>query len=81
MCLSIGPLLELLITTHAREEPICIDEIVGPGKSIHNFRQAMIVTVIGLVKVGQFMEKPWLSEQLVKIITMVLMDGQCMSLH
>ena len=57
LCLNIGPLLELLITTHAREEPIFIEEIVGPKKIIQNFRQAMVVMVIGLVKVCQFVEK------------------------
>ena len=55
-CLNIGPLLELLITTHTREEPIFIEEIVGPKKIIQNFRQAMVVMVIGLVKVCQFVE-------------------------
>ena len=53
-CLNVGTLLELRITTHAREEPIFIEETVGPKNIIQNFRQAMVVMVIGLVKVCQF---------------------------
>ena len=56
-CLKIWPLLELLILTHAREEIILIEDIVGPEKSIHNFSQAMLVIVIGLVKVWQLVGK------------------------
>ena len=56
-CLNIGPLLDLFITTNAREEPVFIEEIVGTKLTIQNFRQAMVVMVIGLVKVCQFVEK------------------------
>ena len=80
-CLKIGPLLELLITTHAREEPICIEDIVGPKKIIQNFRQVMVVMVIGLVKVRQFVEKPWLSEKHGITMSIILMKGQCMRLR
>ena len=59
--MNIGPLSELFITTHAREEPVFIEEIVGPKKTIQKFRQAMVVMVIGLVKVCQFVEKLWIS--------------------
>ena len=45
-----------------KTDPICIEEIVDPGKIINNFRQSIVVTVIGLVDLLQFMEKPWLSE-------------------
>ena len=60
-CLNIGPLLEFFITTHAREEPVFIEEIVGLKKTIQNFRQAMVLMVIGLLKVCQFVGKKWLS--------------------
>ena len=55
------PLLELLITTHRSEEPVFIEEIAVPKHIIQNFRQAMVVMVISLLKVCQFVEKPWLS--------------------
>ena len=55
-CLNIGPSLELIILTHAKVEPICIGYIAGPKKIIKHFRQAMGVTVIGLVEVLNFVE-------------------------
>ena len=39
-----------------------MEDIMGPGKNTNQFRQAMGVTVIGLVKVFLLMKKTWLLE-------------------
>ena len=83
-CLETGPLLDLLIITHAtnsRAERIYIEERVDPGTNIKHFRQAMGVEVIYLVEVLQFLGKLCVLEPLVRIMAMVIMKGQCMYLH
>ena len=75
-CLFAGPLLVLLILTIRRAEPICINDFWGPGIIVKQFRQAMGVTVIILVKLFRLMKKSWLLEQPVGI-----MAKQCMHLH
>ena len=55
-CLNIESSFELLMMTTKPAEPICIEEVLGPGKSINNFRQTMVV------KVMQGMEiLPWIN--------------------
>ena len=50
---------------------------MGPGSSINHFKRAMVVVVIGLVKVLKILSKTWLLEHPRKIMTVVLMKGQC----
>ena len=50
-----------------------IEDIMGPKKIIQNFRQAMVVMVIGLVKVCQFVEKTCLLEKHGRTMEMIIM--------
>ena len=67
--------------TIKKSEPICIEESVCPGKRINHFKQAVVVIVIGLVEVLILMEKPWFSENPIRIMMNVLMKDQCMNLR
>ena len=79
-CFKIAPLLELLILTIKKAEPIVFKRVYLVSSTTH-FRQAMGVTVMFLVKMWKFMGKPWLSEYLLIIMTMVFLKWKCMCSH